>query len=211
MFRSWWLCFSADVPVDRDVGVEPARDVVLDLARRDAATIGATNVEFVKGYIEDSRLPAASGDVVISNCVLNLSIDKPTVIREAARGLRPGGRFAISDVIVDENIGDATRADMQSWTGCIARSRNARHRDDRDAPRPRARRRRHPRRSQAGVVDLPLGAARQPESAVGDVMDRLVDELGDVVVVESVAGSTPVTLHRDEAEMPQNPELVGDG
>ena len=85
--------------------------------RREA---GVENVEFHKGYIEEIPLPDASVDVVISNCVLNLSGDKPGVIREAARVLRPGGRFAISDVIADEGMDDATRADMQRWTGCIA-------------------------------------------------------------------------------------------
>ena len=75
---------------------------------------------FRKGYIEEIPLPDASVDVVISNCVLNLSGDKPKVIREAARVLRPGGRFAISDVIADPDMDAATRADMQQWTGCIA-------------------------------------------------------------------------------------------
>ena len=79
-----------------------------------------TNVEFVKGYIEDIPLPDASVDVVISNCVINLSADKPQVLREASRVLRPGGRFAVSDVIADDNMDDATRADMAQWTGCIA-------------------------------------------------------------------------------------------
>jgi SAM-dependent methyltransferase len=65
-------------------------------------------------------MPDASVDVVISNCVINLSGDKPAVIREAARILRPGGRFAVSDVIADPDMDDATRADMRQWTGCIA-------------------------------------------------------------------------------------------
>jgi ubiquinone/menaquinone biosynthesis C-methylase UbiE len=77
-------------------------------------------VEFRKGYIEDIPLPDASVDVVISNCVLNLSGEKPKVMREAARVLRPGGRFAISDVIADEDMDEETRADMRQWTGCIA-------------------------------------------------------------------------------------------
>ena len=73
-----------------------------------------------KGYIEAIPLPDSSVDVVISNCVINLSGDKPTVLREAARVLRPGGRFAVSDVIADAGMDDATRADMVKWTGCIA-------------------------------------------------------------------------------------------
>jgi arsenite methyltransferase len=95
-------------------------DEMLELARRNAQGAGLENVEFHKGYIEDIPLPDASVDVVISNCVLNLSGDKPKVLREAARVLRPGGRFAISDVIADEDMDDATRADLRQWTGCIA-------------------------------------------------------------------------------------------
>jgi arsenite methyltransferase len=95
-------------------------DEMLALARRNAAEAGVENVEFVKGYIEELPLPDGSIDVVISNCVINLSADKPRVIREAARVLRPGGRFAVSDVIADPDMDAATRADMEAWTGCIA-------------------------------------------------------------------------------------------
>jgi arsenite methyltransferase len=95
-------------------------DEMLALARRNAEQAGVENAEFHKGYIEAIPLPDASVDVVISNCVLNLSGDKPQVLREAARVLRPGGRVAISDVIADQDMDDATRADMQQWTGCIA-------------------------------------------------------------------------------------------
>ena len=95
-------------------------DEMLDLARRNARAAGADNVEFVKGYIEDIPLPAESVDVVISNCVINLSADKRRVLAEVARVLRPGGRFAVSDVVADPGMDAATRADMQQWTGCIA-------------------------------------------------------------------------------------------
>jgi arsenite methyltransferase len=95
-------------------------DEMLTLARANAEQAGATNVEFVKGHIEEIPLPDASVDVVISNCVINLSGDKPQVLREVARVLKPGGRFAVSDVIADEDMDDATRADMAEWTGCIA-------------------------------------------------------------------------------------------
>ena len=95
-------------------------DEMLDLARANAAEAGVENVEFLKGYLEEMPLPDASVDVVISNCVINLSGDKPAVIREAARVLRPDGRFAVSDVIADDDMDDATRADMTAWTGCIA-------------------------------------------------------------------------------------------
>jgi arsenite methyltransferase len=95
-------------------------DEMLALARENARKAGVENVEFHKGYIEEIPLPDASVDVVISNCVINLSGDKPKVLREVARVLRPGGRFAVSDVIADESMDDATRADMQAYTGCIA-------------------------------------------------------------------------------------------
>ena len=95
-------------------------DEMLDLARANARAAGLTNVEFVKGYLEDMPLPDASIDVVISNCVINLSGDKPKTIAEAARVLRPGGRFAISDVIAAPDMDEQTKADMAAWTGCIA-------------------------------------------------------------------------------------------
>jgi SAM-dependent methyltransferase len=95
-------------------------DEMLALARANAAAAGVTNVEFVKGYLEEIPLPDASVDVVISNCVINLAGDKQRVLAEAARVLRPGGRFAVSDVIADEDMDEATRADMAAYTGCIA-------------------------------------------------------------------------------------------
>jgi SAM-dependent methyltransferase len=95
-------------------------DEMLALARENARKAGVENVEFHKGYIEQIPLADASVDVVISNCVINLSADKANVLREVSRVLRPGGRFAVSDVIADEGMDDATRADMQAYTGCIA-------------------------------------------------------------------------------------------
>src|SRR5215208_1264990 len=95
-------------------------DEMLELARANATEAGVANVEFVKGYIEDIPLPDASVDVVISNCVINLAGDKGKVLAEAARVLRPGGRFAVSDVIADVGMDEATRADMAAYTGCIA-------------------------------------------------------------------------------------------
>jgi arsenite methyltransferase len=93
---------------------------MLELARRNAAAAGVDNVEFLRGYLEAIPLPAGSVDVVISNCVINLAADKAPVLREAARVLRPGGRFAVSDVIADPGMDAPTRASMASWTGCIA-------------------------------------------------------------------------------------------
>jgi arsenite methyltransferase len=106
-------------PGGRAIGVDMT-DEMLALARSSAAEAGAANAEFVKGTIEDLPLPDQSVDVVISNCVINLSTDKGAVLREAARVLRPGGRFAVSDVIADSDMDEATRADMEQWTGCIA-------------------------------------------------------------------------------------------
>jgi SAM-dependent methyltransferase len=95
-------------------------DEMLALARANAAAAGVENAEFLQGYLEAIPLPDGSVDVVISNCVINLAADKRVVLAEAARVLRPGGRFAVSDVIADEGMDEATRADMQQWTGCIA-------------------------------------------------------------------------------------------
>jgi arsenite methyltransferase len=106
-------------PSGKAIGLDMT-DEMLSLARANAAQAGVANVEFVKGYIESLPLPDGSVDVVISNCVINLSADKPAVLREAARVLRPGGRFAVSDVIADDDMDEATRADMAQWTGCIA-------------------------------------------------------------------------------------------
>jgi len=106
-------------PTGRAHGLDMT-DEMLALARENARKAGVENVEFHKGFIEAIPLADDSTDVVISNCVLNLSADKPKVLREVARVLRPGGRFAISDVIADEDMDDATRADMQAYTGCIA-------------------------------------------------------------------------------------------
>src|ERR671915_1620691 len=95
-------------------------DEMLELARANAQEAGVANVEFVQGFLEDVPLPDASVDVVISNCVINLAGDKQRVLAEAARVLRPGGRFAVSDVIADEGMDEATRADIAAYTGCIA-------------------------------------------------------------------------------------------
>lgn len=94
-------------------------DEMLALARENQRQAGVENVEWLRGEIESIPLPAETVDVVISNCVINLSADKAKVAAEAARVLRPGGRFAVSDVIADEKMDDAARADMEQWTGCI--------------------------------------------------------------------------------------------
>src|SRR5437764_4044227 len=106
-------------PTGKAIGLDMT-DEMLELARAHAAEAGVENIEFLKGYLEDMPLPEQSVDVVISNCVINLSGDKPRVLREAARVLKPGGRFAVSDVIADPDMDEQTRADMAAWTGCIA-------------------------------------------------------------------------------------------
>jgi SAM-dependent methyltransferase len=93
---------------------------MLELARANAAKAGAANVEFLHGLIEDIPLPDASVDVVISNCVINLSTDKPAVIGEIARVLRPGGRLGVSDVVAEDHLTPEDRASRGSYVGCIA-------------------------------------------------------------------------------------------
>ncbi|HYZ30591.1 MAG TPA: arsenite methyltransferase [Thermoleophilaceae bacterium] len=106
-------------PAGKAIGLDMT-DEMLELARKNAAEAGIENAEFVKGYIEELPLADESVDVVLSNCVINLSGDKQRVLNEAARVLKPGGRLAVSDVIADEDMDEATRADMAAWTGCIA-------------------------------------------------------------------------------------------
>jgi arsenite methyltransferase len=106
-------------PSGKAIGLDMT-DEMLELARKNAAAAGVNNVEFVSGEIENIPLPDNAVDVVISNCVINLSGDKEQVLREATRVLKPGGRFAVSDVIADPDMHDATRADIAAWTGCIA-------------------------------------------------------------------------------------------
>ncbi|WP_344807122.1 arsenite methyltransferase [Microlunatus ginsengisoli] len=93
---------------------------MLGLARANAARAGAHNVEFLQGTIEDIPLPGATVDVVISNCVINLSVDKPKVLREMFRVLVPGGRIGISDVVAEDRLSDEQRAERGSYVGCIA-------------------------------------------------------------------------------------------
>ena len=106
-------------PTGRAFGLDMT-DEMLALARRNADDAGATNVEFLKGQIEAIPLPANSIDVVISNCVVNLAADKPAVFREIARVLRPGGRIGISDIVAEDSLTPAQRAERGSYVGCIA-------------------------------------------------------------------------------------------
>jgi SAM-dependent methyltransferase len=106
-------------PTGRAYGLDMT-DEMLELARRNQREAGVENVEFLKGHIEEIPLPDAAVDVVISNCVINLSADKPRVLREAFRVLKPGGRFAVSDVVVRGEVPAAMRRSMELWVGCVA-------------------------------------------------------------------------------------------
>ncbi len=106
-------------PTGKAYGLDTTDDM-LALARENQRQAGATNVEFLKGEIEDIPLPDNSVDVIISNCVINLSADKSRVLNEAFRVLRPGGRFAVSDVVVRGKVPESVRQSMLLWVGCIA-------------------------------------------------------------------------------------------
>jgi len=106
-------------PTGKAYGLDMTDDM-LDLAMANKAKAGVTNVEFLKGHIESIPLPSNTVDVIISNCVINLSGDKKTVLAEAFRVLKPGGRFAVSDVIVRGGLPEAVKSSMALWTGCVA-------------------------------------------------------------------------------------------
>jgi len=95
-------------------------DEMLELARANAAAVTANNVQFLKGHIEEIPLPDADIDVVISNCVINLSVDKPAVLAEMYRVLAPGGRIGVSDVVAEDQLTAADRAERGSFVGCVA-------------------------------------------------------------------------------------------
>lgn len=106
-------------PGGRAIGIDMTPEMI-ELSRRNAREAEITNVEFLEGYLEQIPLSDQSVDVVISNCVLNLTADKNIALGEVVRVLRPGGRFAVSDVISDADMAESDRTDMAKWTGCIA-------------------------------------------------------------------------------------------
>jgi arsenite methyltransferase len=106
-------------PSGKAYGLDMTEEM-LELGRRNQREAGVENAEFMKGTIEDIPLPDGTVDVIISNCVINLSADKPAVFRESARVLRSGGRFAVTDIVADPDMDEETRRDMAQWTGCIA-------------------------------------------------------------------------------------------
>ena len=106
-------------PTGRAYGLDMT-DEMLDLARANAEKAGIGNAVFMRGVIEDIPLPAESVDVVISNCVINLSVNKPAVLAEIGRVLKPGGRVGVSDVVAEDRLSETERAERGSYVGCIA-------------------------------------------------------------------------------------------
>jgi SAM-dependent methyltransferase len=163
-------------------------DEMLALADENRRKAGATNVEFLKGYIEAIPLPDNKVDVIVSNCVINLAADKSVVLREAFRVLKPGGRFAVSDVVRRGSAPEEILRSMEAWTGCIA---GALHEDDYRALL-----------AQAGFTDIGIEVTRSYSAA--DVTDEsgccalpATAEAGladDLFVSAFIRATTPATV-----------------
>jgi SAM-dependent methyltransferase len=173
-------------PTGRAIGLDMT-DEMLALALRNAAEAGVTNVEFVRGHIEAIPLPAASVDVVVSNCGINLAADKPAVFREIARVLRPGGRIGITDIVAEDSLTAADRAERGSYTGCIAGALSfTEFREGLEA---------------VGMIDITL----TPTHAVTDGMvSAIVKATKPLTAVPSPTEpvSAPATVHATGVELP---------
>ena len=134
-------------------------DEMLDLARANQAKAGVENVHWLKGHIEAIPLPAETVDVVLSNCVINLSTDKPQVLRETARVLKPGGRFAVSDVIADPGMDEATRVRPRRSTSAAS-----------PAPSPRDEYARH--LTDAGLTEIEITETHRVHEHAGSAIIR---------------------------------------
>ena len=164
-------------PTGRAFGLDMT-DEMLTLARRNAVEAKATNVEFLKGYIEAIPLPGDSIDVVISNCVVNLAADKPAVFREIARVLRPGGRIGITDIVADDELTPAERAERGSYVGCIAGALSfAEFRAGLE---------------DAGMSEISLTPTHQVTDGMHSVIARAVKPVASEAIIEPALSELPV-------------------
>jgi SAM-dependent methyltransferase len=177
-------------PTGKAYGLDMTDDM-LALARENQRQAGVTNAEFLKGAIEEIPLPDNSVDVIISNCVINLSADKDRVLREAFRVLRPGGRFAVSDVVVRGDVPDAVRQSMLLWVGCVA---GALEEEDYRA-----------RLTAAGFVDVDLEPtrtyniedARHFLTEAGIAVDEIAPQVEGKFLSAFIRATKPATDERD--------------
>jgi len=171
-------------PTGRAYGIDMT-DEMLELARRNQREAGVENAEFLRGTIEEIPLPDASVDVVISNCVINLSTDKDRVLGEAFRVLRPGGRFAVSDVVFRGRVPEAVRRNIEAWSGCVA---GALHEDEYRA-----------KLAAAGFTDVEVEIIRTYEAAELKELGRAFGvELADEWLAEVRFSSAFVRARRPE-------------
>ncbi|MCP3856605.1 MAG: arsenite methyltransferase [Actinomycetia bacterium] len=178
-------------PTGKAYGLDMTDDM-LELARQNQSDAGVENVEFLKGHIEDIPLPDDSVDVIISNCVINLSSDKGQVLREAFRVLRPGGRFAVSDVVVRGTLDPKIRSSVEAWIGCVAGAL------DEDDYRMLL--------TQAGFTDIEVQPTRVYELADAEqVLAANGIDLDEVASAEGQVMSAFVRATKAEAREPRRP------
>jgi arsenite methyltransferase len=172
-------------PTGKAYGLDMTDDM-LALARQNQAKSGLTNVEFLRGEIENIPLPNDSVDVIISNCVINLSGDKDKVLSEALRVLKPGGRFAVSDIVSRGDVPDALKRNIELWIGCVA---GALHEDEYQA-----------RLKQAGFVDISIEPtrvyraedARELLQSLGGVDESILEQVDGKFYAGFVRASKPL-------------------